>query len=123
MLRLLRNSSRLIANGNVFPKRFSHTIKFEDPDFNCKYLTNEYEGIAVFGMTRAKAKNSFSRNMLNQFQKAIETVKHDMGVRAVIIRSEVPGIFCAGADLKERAKMTPEEVRHRALAVLIDFIN
>lgn len=41
---------------------------------------------------------------------AIEEVKHDNSVRAVILRSEVPGIFCAGADLKERAKMQPSEV-------------
>ena len=31
-------------------------------------------------------------------------------VRAVVIKSDVPGIFCAGADLKERAKMKEEDV-------------
>ena len=31
-------------------------------------------------------------------------------MRAVILRSIVPGIFCAGADLKERALMKPEDV-------------
>lgn len=31
-------------------------------------------------------------------------------MRAIILRSAVPGIFCAGADLKERAMMKPEEV-------------
>ena len=34
----------------------------------------------------------------------------DRDVRAVILKSDVQGIFCAGADLKERAKMKEEEV-------------
>ncbi|XP_041041192.1 methylglutaconyl-CoA hydratase, mitochondrial isoform X2 [Carcharodon carcharias] len=42
--------------------------------------------------------------------EAIEEMKCDKNVRTVILRSEVPGIFCAGADLKERAKMQPSEV-------------
>ncbi|XP_048451305.1 methylglutaconyl-CoA hydratase, mitochondrial isoform X4 [Rhincodon typus] len=42
--------------------------------------------------------------------KAIKEIKCDKNVRTVILRSEVPGIFCAGADLKERAKMQPSEV-------------
>ena len=31
-------------------------------------------------------------------------------MRTVIIKSAVPGIFCAGADLKERATVKPEDV-------------
>ena len=31
-------------------------------------------------------------------------------IRAIILRSAVRGIFCAGADLKERAVMKPEDV-------------
>ena len=45
-----------------------------------------------------------------QLEEAIERVKVDRDVRAVILKSDVPGIFCAGADLKERAKMKEEEV-------------
>ncbi|XP_071587551.1 methylglutaconyl-CoA hydratase, mitochondrial isoform X12 [Heliangelus exortis] len=42
--------------------------------------------------------------------KAVDALKSDKKVRTVIFRSEVPGIFCAGADLKERAKMHSSEV-------------
>jgi len=73
-------------------------------------LEGEQQGIAVFSMHRHKAKNAFSRNMVNQLRTAMESVKFDKDVRVVVVRSEVPGVFCAGADLKERATMTQEEV-------------
>ena len=45
-----------------------------------------------------------------QLEEAIDNVRNSRDVRAVILKSDVPGIFCAGADLKERAKMKAEEV-------------
>ncbi|CAH1265850.1 AUH [Branchiostoma lanceolatum] len=42
--------------------------------------------------------------------EALQAVKFDQNARVLIIRSLVPGIFCAGADLKVRAKMKLSEV-------------
>jgi methylglutaconyl-CoA hydratase len=67
-------------------------------------------GIAVISLNRPKAKNAISARFLHLFTEAIESLKHDKTVRAVVVRSVVPGIFCAGADLKERAKMAPSDV-------------
>jgi methylglutaconyl-CoA hydratase len=67
------------------------------------YIEKENQGkIAVMAFNRPAAKNAFS--------KYLETLRFDKDVRVLIIRSMVPGIFCAGADLKERLKMKPEEV-------------
>jgi len=82
----------------------------DDEDFRLQRLEGDQAGIAVFSMRRHKAKNAFSRNMVNQLKTAMESVRFDKDVRVVIIRSEVPGVFCAGADLKERVKMTLPEV-------------
>uniref|UniRef100_A0A8C3GB76 AU RNA binding protein/enoyl-CoA hydratase n=1 Tax=Cyclopterus lumpus TaxID=8103 RepID=A0A8C3GB76_CYCLU len=41
---------------------------------------------------------------------SVEDIKKNNKVRSLIICSLVPGIFCAGADLKERAKMHQSEV-------------
>ncbi|XP_076034031.1 methylglutaconyl-CoA hydratase, mitochondrial [Oratosquilla oratoria] len=73
-------------------------------------LTGDREGIAVFGLNRPAAKNAISRNLLKEFEEAITSVRYDKNVRVVILRSHVPGVFCAGADLKERAKMKQEDV-------------
>ena len=45
-----------------------------------------------------------------QLIEAVETVKFNTNARVIILRSTTPGIFCAGADLKERATMPPELV-------------
>lgn len=63
--------------------------------------------------------------MVNSLSGALDVLAHDRNVRAVIIRSMLPNVFCAGADLKERATMTPQEV-HRfvtALRVLLKNIE
>ena len=48
--------------------------------------------------------------MVASLSSAIDAVRFDKNCRALILRSTTPGIFCAGADLKERAKMTAAEV-------------
>lgn len=70
----------------------------------------ETSGVAVISLNRPKAKNAISARFLHLFTEALESLKHDKSVRAVIVRSNVPGIFCAGADLKERAKMAQSDV-------------
>jgi len=73
-------------------------------------LGGNQEGIAVIGLNRPAARNAIGRNLANQLHEAVEDLKYKNNLRVLIIRSLVPGIFCAGADLKERAKMAPEEV-------------
>lgn len=48
--------------------------------------------------------------MMQEFRAALDNVRFDTAVRAVVLRSAVPKAFCAGADLKERALMTKPEV-------------
>lgn len=69
-------------------------------------MTEDKQGIAVIGLNRGPAKNAFSRSLVDSLIDTVDVLKHDKNVRVVILRSLVPGIFCAGADLKERATMT-----------------
>ena len=48
--------------------------------------------------------------MIFQFSHAVEELKFDKSARVLILRSDVPGAFCTGADLKERKTMPVEEV-------------
>ncbi|KAH8291234.1 hypothetical protein KR054_009902 [Drosophila jambulina] len=72
-------------------------------------LEGARKGISVIGLNRPAAKNSFSRGMVETFTEVLDEIKKDNGSRVVVLRSLTPGIFCAGADLKERKGLTPDE--------------
>lgn len=48
--------------------------------------------------------------LFHQFDDALGSLRFNRNVRVIILRSVVPGIFCAGADLKERKTIPPEDV-------------
>jgi len=82
----------------------------EPQDLVVEHLEGDNTGVVVFGLNRPKAKNSFSKNLVMQLIDAVEATKFNTNARVIILRSTTPGIFCAGADLKERATMPPELV-------------
>ncbi|KAJ2739213.1 hypothetical protein GGI20_006147, partial [Coemansia sp. BCRC 34301] len=65
--------------------------------------TGANQGIITLSLHRPKAKNALSRSLVSEFRRALEEIRNDREARVVILRSTVPGVFCAGADLKERA--------------------
>lgn len=73
-------------------------------------IISSKEGIVEAQLNRPSGKNSLSKNLIENLEKFIESIKEDKSVRCVIFRSLVPGVFCAGADLKERSKMQTNEV-------------
>lgn len=75
------------------------------------YLTEDkHQGIAIIGLNKPETRNAFNRSLVKHMAEAFEVLRHDRNVRVIIIRSLIPGIFCSGADLKERLTMSPDEV-------------
>lgn len=77
-------------------------------------------GLVVFNLNREKSRNALSRLMITQLEEAI----HDNfdTAKCVIVRSAAPGMFCAGADLKERKDMAEHEVRHFLRKMKLTFL-
>ncbi|XP_076220889.1 methylglutaconyl-CoA hydratase, mitochondrial [Nomia melanderi] len=75
-----------------------------------KYLDGKDNGIVVLGLNRPTSRNAFGKTLVNQLSDAISCIREDNKLRVLIIRSLVPKIFCAGADLRERMKMDNSEV-------------
>ncbi len=73
-------------------------------------LSGKDEGIVLLGLDRPEAKNALGRQLMDEFRQALAALRFDPSVRVVVLHSLVPGVFCAGADLKERATMAPPEV-------------
>ncbi|EFA85679.1 enoyl-CoA hydratase/isomerase domain-containing protein [Heterostelium album PN500] len=67
------------------------------------------KGISVITFNRSAVKNAIGANLLRQFKSHLSTVRFDQETRVVILRSSVSGVFCAGADLKERAQMSQKQ--------------
>ncbi len=72
-------------------------------------LAGEDAGIVLLGLDRPAAKNALGRQLMTEFRQALADLRSDPFVRVVVLHSLVPGVFCAGADLKERAAMSPAE--------------
>ncbi|HVL91430.1 MAG TPA: enoyl-CoA hydratase-related protein [Actinomycetota bacterium] len=67
--------------------------------------------VATITINRPEAANCLSRATLDELAAAIETLATDDECRAVVLTGEGEKAFCAGADLKERATMTDDQVR------------
>ncbi|XP_061267930.1 enoyl-CoA hydratase domain-containing protein 2, mitochondrial isoform X5 [Bos javanicus] len=73
-------------------------------------LAGPNQGIAEILMNRPSARNALGNVFVSQLLEALAELREDRQVRVLIFRSGVKGVFCAGADLKEREQMSEAEV-------------
>jgi enoyl-CoA hydratase/carnithine racemase len=84
--------------------------------------------VAVITLNRPEVMNSINFDLLKTLQDVIWQIRFQKDIRAVIITGAGEKAFCAGADLKERAGMTQEEVKKyiytiRTLFTEIESLN
>ncbi|GFS25117.1 enoyl-CoA hydratase domain-containing protein 2, mitochondrial [Elysia marginata] len=93
-------------------RRQSSTYSFESSEkyFQIKMLDGDRNGLAVMSMKHHKGVNSMGYSFMRQFLESMEELRLQDHIRALVLRSDVPKIFCAGADLKERLVMPIPEV-------------
>lgn len=70
--------------------------------------------VATITLARPDSRNALNLAMCDELAAAAVSAGADPRVRVVVVRAQGP-VFCAGADLKERKTMTPDEVRVRRL--------
>ncbi|XP_054277054.1 methylglutaconyl-CoA hydratase, mitochondrial-like [Macrosteles quadrilineatus] len=96
-------------------------------EVSVEVLEEADSGVIVFGLNRPSARNALGSSLTSSLMNAVEKIHLDQNARVVVLRSLVPGVFCAGADLKERIKLSNHEVsvmvgRLSALATAIENI-
>ena len=72
-------------------------------------------GVATLTLDRPDSRNALNRTMCDDLLAATTAARDDAAMRLLFVRAAGP-VFCAGADLKERAGMGDEAVRQRRLA-------
>lgn len=68
------------------------------------------DGIELWTIDGEARRNAFSRAMVRELLGHLDRVRDDRAIRCVVVTGAGDKAFCAGADLKERATMSPEEV-------------
>jgi len=91
-------------------------------------LREEAEGVLVLTLNRPEVMNSLNFALLHALAGEIEAVRFRADVRVLIVTGAGEKAFCAGADLKERAGLSPEKVREyiytiRNLFTAIEYLN
>ncbi|GAA5811434.1 hypothetical protein MFLAVUS_004871 [Mucor flavus] len=105
---LLKSSCRILVNCGL--KR-SFAIRAISTDTAKEaYLEHLEGGISILKLNRPASRNALSVNLLSEFRQALADVRFSSESRVLIVQSAVPGAFCSGADLKERATMSPTQV-------------
>jgi len=67
--------------------------------------------VATLTLNRPQVMNSFNFQLLHDLRDQIEALRFDPDTRVIIITGAGEKAFCAGADLKERATLSPLEVK------------
>ncbi|KAL0103631.1 hypothetical protein PUN28_017723 [Cardiocondyla obscurior] len=94
----------------------------EGKEIIVNYLDGKDNGIAVLGLNRPAARNSLGKILISQFNEALDSIRQNSKLRVLIVRSLIPKVFCAGADLRERYKMDNSEV-NRFVSTLRDLMS
>jgi len=74
-------------------------------------LVKEKNGVVTLTLNRPEVMNSLNFPLLHALRDQIESLRFKPNIRVVIITAAGEKAFCAGADLKERATLAPDQVR------------
>jgi enoyl-CoA hydratase/carnithine racemase len=74
-------------------------------------LVEEKNQIAILTMNRPQVMNCLNFDLLYAIRDTIDALQYRSDIRCVIITGAGEKSFCAGADLKERVSLKPDEVK------------
>lgn len=96
---------------------------------NSEILVREEKNqTAILTLNRPEVMNSLNFPLLYALKEQFESLRNRNEIRVIIITGAGEKAFCSGADLKERATLTPAQVKEfiftiRNLFTFIEFLN
>uniref|UniRef100_A0A2K6FVQ9 3-hydroxyisobutyryl-CoA hydrolase n=1 Tax=Propithecus coquereli TaxID=379532 RepID=A0A2K6FVQ9_PROCO len=111
MLRVVPRALRLPRPWRLFRARgCASDGAAGSPEIQVRALAGPDQGISEILMNRPRARNALGNVLVSELLDALAWLREERQVRVLIFRSGVKGVFCAGADLKEREQMSEAEV-------------
>ena len=80
-------------------------------------LTEERDGVALLTLNRPEVMNSLNVALLHRLRDQVDALHFRRDLRVILVTGVGEKAFCAGADLKERATMKPEQVKDYILTI------
>ena len=80
-------------------------------------LIEEKNQAVILTMNRPEVMNCLNFDLLYAMRDTIDSLQYRTDIRTVIITGQGGKSFCAGADLKERATLAPDEVKKFILTI------
>ena len=85
-------------------------------------LIDRRDEIAVLTLNRPQARNALNFDLLATLLSELQALAEDSSLRCLLVTGAGDAAFCAGADLKERLTLTPEQ-RTAHTAAINDVAN
>jgi enoyl-CoA hydratase/carnithine racemase len=80
-------------------------------------LTEEKNQAVILTLNRPEVMNCLNFDLLYALRDTLDSLQYRADIRTVIITGKGDKSFCAGADLKERASLTPDQVKKFILTI------
>ncbi|KAL6911916.1 hypothetical protein ACP4OV_000721 [Aristida adscensionis] len=112
-------STSTTAGHSLFARAFQ--VLAQPEPVRLQKLSSADSGIVELRLERPEVKNAINWDVMRRLRAAIQKVEADPAAQVVLVASSVPGVFCAGADLKERKLMSSSEVREYANSLRSTF--
>ena len=77
-----------------------------------EWVVERLEGVEIWTIDGEARRNALSRSMIRELLENLVRVRDDRAIRCIVLTGTGDKAFCAGADLKERATMSADEVHH-----------
>jgi len=77
-----------------------------------EWIVERQDGVEIWTIDGEARRNAISRAVIRELQENLARIREDRALRCVVITGQGDKAFCAGADLKERVSMSPDDVHH-----------
>ena len=84
-------------------------------------IKNINDNIAILKLNRPKQANALNRELFISLKEELDTLQWDNEIRVVIITGAGEKAFCAGIDLKERARKNQDEMLRERETIIRPF--